>query len=128
MEHKGSETAGDDLEAIFARRFRQTREAMGMSQADMAREMSHIGYRMHQTAIAKIERGDRPLRLSEAGALASIVKCRLSDIVDTEAPTDTARLLHQARFQGALQEIEKVVQDALVESNAPRAESDDRDA
>src|SRR6476646_1132206 len=42
------------------------------SQEDVAEKLRHQGFEMHQTTIAKIERGMRPLRVAEATAIATI--------------------------------------------------------
>jgi transcriptional regulator with XRE-family HTH domain len=48
------------------------REERGWSQAELARRLSAIGFDMHQTTVAKLEAGKRPLRVAEALALAQV--------------------------------------------------------
>jgi hypothetical protein len=38
----------------------------------MARELRDLGFPMHQTTVAKLESGDRPLRVGEAVAVAAV--------------------------------------------------------
>lgn len=56
----------------FIKWLRSTREATGLSQQNIADGLKPLGFSLHQTQIAKIERGERPLRLDEAVALASL--------------------------------------------------------
>jgi hypothetical protein len=44
-----------------------------MSQQDLARQMRELGWKWSQSTVWSIERGDRPLRLGEAVALARIL-------------------------------------------------------
>jgi len=51
---------------------RATRKARGLSQQNVADALKPLGISLAQSLIAKIERGERPLRLDEAVALASL--------------------------------------------------------
>lgn len=67
-------------EAELAQRLRGLRTHRRWSQADLAEHMSsRYGLRWHQTTVAKIEAGQRPIGLNEAAALA-----RIFDITGTE--------------------------------------------
>lgn len=72
---------GGTPEERFAARFRQLREAHGLSQGDAAAEAKDLGLPLHQQTIAKIEGGKRPLRLDEAEVLAQVVHSPLSDLL-----------------------------------------------
>jgi transcriptional regulator with XRE-family HTH domain len=69
----------------FMDRVREIREARGLSQARLAQAMTARGFSLHQTSIAKMEAPDveerRPLRLSEALALAEILEEDLGDML-----------------------------------------------
>lgn len=54
---------------LFATWLRASRNQAGLSQQKVADAMVAQGMRLHQSMIAKIERGERPLRLDEAAAL-----------------------------------------------------------
>lgn len=70
-----------------------------MSQAQIAREMTRVGYRMHQTAIAKIERGERPLRLNEAAMLAHVLHTDLATaLTEVDDGTGTGASAASARY------------------------------
>ena len=60
-------------EVVFGRRLRKLRTGTGMSQTEVASQVSALGHhQLHQTAIAKIEAGTRPLRLDEAFDIAHV--------------------------------------------------------
>jgi transcriptional regulator with XRE-family HTH domain len=61
-------------ETSFGRRVRQWRQARNWSQEDLANRLRRQGFDMHQTTVAKIERGTRPLRVAEAAAIADIFR------------------------------------------------------
>ncbi|WP_406000738.1 helix-turn-helix transcriptional regulator [Streptomyces sp. NBC_00829] len=56
----------------FRNWFRTTRKEAGLSQQKVADALQAEGYAFSQTTVAKIERGDRPLRLDEAAAIARL--------------------------------------------------------
>jgi transcriptional regulator with XRE-family HTH domain len=59
-------------ERVLCQKVAQLREERGWSQAELARRLSAIGFEMHQTTVAKLEAGKRPLRVAEAIALAQV--------------------------------------------------------
>jgi transcriptional regulator with XRE-family HTH domain len=69
-------TSGDQLAARFAVRLRQVRIQQDMSQAALAREASAYGVTLRQTTVAKIENGQRGVRLEEGWALARALSVR----------------------------------------------------
>jgi transcriptional regulator with XRE-family HTH domain len=65
-------STADTPEEVFRRRLQEAREARGgMSQRDLAARLADIGYRLSQSAITRIERGERKVSLGEAIALAA---------------------------------------------------------
>ena len=58
--------------AAFIKWLRATRQASGLSQQNVADALKPLGISLSQTQVAKIERGERPLRLDEAVALAGL--------------------------------------------------------
>jgi transcriptional regulator with XRE-family HTH domain len=58
------------LEAKMGAKFRALREERGWSQSEMAEQLGRWGFDLHQTAIAKIEAGKRPIRVAEMYAFA----------------------------------------------------------
>lgn len=57
-------------EENFAANLRARRDEIGMSQEELAREMTERGFGFHQATVYKIETGARRVRLAEADALA----------------------------------------------------------
>ena len=53
------------LERSMCEKFRQLREERGWSQGELSERLAGFGVDMHQTTIAKMEAGKRPLRVSE---------------------------------------------------------------
>jgi transcriptional regulator with XRE-family HTH domain len=61
-------------EKNFGEKVRQWRRERNWSQEDVADRLRIQGFDMHQTTVAKIERGTRPLRVAEAAAIAAIFR------------------------------------------------------
>jgi transcriptional regulator with XRE-family HTH domain len=61
-------------EKSFGEKVRQWRRERNWSQEDVADKLRSQGFDMHQTTVAKIERGTRPLRVAEAAAIATIFR------------------------------------------------------
>lgn len=59
-----------EFEREVGRNISHLREARQWSQSRLAEEMRIVGFNMHQTTIAKIENGKRPLRVAELDAFA----------------------------------------------------------
>lgn len=82
-------------ETVFASRFRVLRNAVGLSQRQVAILMD-----MPHSAIAKIETGKRPISLSEAVRLAEIVGSPLAVVIGEPEVSDEyvrhAALAHRA--------------------------------
>ncbi|WP_416430066.1 helix-turn-helix transcriptional regulator [Paenarthrobacter nicotinovorans] len=65
--------AGTSDEEQFARNLQAMRERKGWSQSELARRMVDAGWKNYnQMTISRTEKGDRPIRLNEARALAQI--------------------------------------------------------
>jgi transcriptional regulator with XRE-family HTH domain len=70
---------GNTAAEVFARSLKRQREPL--SQAELAQRMTEIGHPMHQTAIAKIETGDRAVSLADALALAAALSVDPSQLL-----------------------------------------------
>jgi transcriptional regulator with XRE-family HTH domain len=97
--------AFEELERALGHRIRQLREARGWSQADLAASMNRHGFNLHQTAIAKIEGGKRPIRVSELFALG--VCLGMSPAALFYMPEETFGDSDLAALDQLLQEIEE---------------------
>jgi transcriptional regulator with XRE-family HTH domain len=60
-----------DLEARVAKNVRRLREGRGISQHQLGADLAIHGVGMHQTTVAKLEAGSKPLRLNEVLAIAA---------------------------------------------------------
>jgi transcriptional regulator with XRE-family HTH domain len=64
----------EDWEQSFGDNVRHWRRERNWSQEDLADKLRSEGFDLHQTSVAKIERGTRPLRVAEAAAIATIFR------------------------------------------------------
>jgi transcriptional regulator with XRE-family HTH domain len=83
-----AQETGDDftssVDDAIARNVKLAREKAGFSQAELAARLTEAGISgMHQTTIARIESGQRVLRLAEALALARFFDRRIEDWVES---------------------------------------------
>ena len=69
-------------EDYFSKRIRTERERREWSQADMAKMLSDKGIPMHWTTVAKIEKGDRSVRIDEAAGIADLFEVSLDVLLD----------------------------------------------
>lgn len=75
----------------FAQRFRERRRYAGQkSQQHIALTMAAVyGHTSwHQTTVAKVESGERDVKLAEAVALAEIIGVPLSDLIGEQTQTE----------------------------------------
>lgn len=70
----------DKAEAMFGLNFRHARERAGLSQTELAKRMSTLGFRWHQATVYKVESGDRPVKLGEALALENMLQVPLREL------------------------------------------------
>lgn len=70
------------LEDYFRKRLKALRQSRGWSQSDVAKMLSDKGItQMYGTTIAKIEAGDRSVRIDEAAEIAELFGIALDDFV-----------------------------------------------
>jgi transcriptional regulator with XRE-family HTH domain len=99
-----------DPEERAGKALRQLRLARGWSQEEVAMRMRAYGYDFHQTAIAKVEAAQRPLRVRELADFAALYGVQVQDLVygPARSPAETReeagevnRQLERARAAGA---------------------------
>jgi transcriptional regulator with XRE-family HTH domain len=82
----GPVAAGDPVqidEARFAANIRARRESVGWSQGELARRLRENGWEnFHQTTVSRIEKGDRPIRLGEAVAVAELLGVPIDKLLE----------------------------------------------
>lgn len=93
-------------EALLAERLRALRDAAEMTQGQLAERMTQLGFSMHQTAIAKIERGQRPVRLNEAAGLAAALRVPVTDLLTDAENTPESEALSLELLSAASQRLE----------------------
>ena len=69
-----------DFEATVAKNVRRLREGRGLSQQQLGNDLIPHGVGMHQTTVAKLEAGSKPLRLNEVGAIAAYFKVSIESL------------------------------------------------
>jgi transcriptional regulator with XRE-family HTH domain len=75
-------------EDYFRKRLRSERQLRNWSQSDMAQLLSDNGTAMHSTTIAKIEAGDRTVRIDEATAIADLFGVSLDALLGRKGMED----------------------------------------
>jgi len=94
-------TPSNFSDAIFARRLREIRQLAGMTQQQLADRMTAVGHKMHRSAIAKIEVGNRPVSIGEA-VQSGQLGAPLMDLV-TDAHVDLPEeRLHRERVEAMI--------------------------
>jgi transcriptional regulator with XRE-family HTH domain len=78
-------TAPEEDDGRFAERMQQYRERLGISQSALVGRLRENGWsKVHQTTVSRIEKGERPVRLGEARAIASALGVPLSRLVEPD--------------------------------------------
>lgn len=71
-------------EQVFTDSVKALRQARGLTQTDLARSMKSRGFPFHQPTVQRIEEGSRPVRLTEAYALAEVLGSSVDSMSTTE--------------------------------------------
>src|SRR6478752_441284 len=87
----------ESWEKRFGEVVRGWRQDRNWSQEDVVEKLRHQGFEMHQTTVAKIERGTRPLRLAEASALAEVFDMPIMAVFELSLPEDPTSELDSRR-------------------------------
>ncbi|MFF7635613.1 helix-turn-helix domain-containing protein [Kitasatospora sp. NPDC008050] len=88
-------------EALVAHNLKVLRKAARLSQEDVAERMTRLGFKFHQTQVAKIENGTRPVRFDEVIGLAKALSVPPANFM-TEAvagPDEPDYELQEAGFR-----------------------------
>lgn len=128
LEQQGPPSGFSD--SIFARRLREVRQQAGVTQQQLASRITEVGHKLHRSAVAKIELGERPVTIGEAVQLAGILGVPLMELVtDRGAATELERrhaarveaqiavrsLQHEAGERHKLMEEQKILYDNVVD-------------
>ena len=89
------------------------RLARGMSQADLAAQLTVRDFPFHQQAILKVEKGTRPLKVEEISVIADILGVDMAALLrsdDEEARQTLSRMLqHVNRLEMEIDELNRQV-------------------
>lgn len=75
----------------FGDRVRDAREALKWSQRKLAEELDKIGVKLDPSAVTRIERGTREVKLREAAAVAAVLKVPIQDLAPPPALSPLAQ-------------------------------------
>ncbi|QOD04885.1 helix-turn-helix domain-containing protein [Pseudarthrobacter sp. BIM B-2242] len=82
-------------EAHFVTNMQRLREQNGWSQGELARRVTELGFtNFHQTTISRIEKAERPVRLSEARGIADALGKPVDELLSTP---ESAAILEEVR-------------------------------
>lgn len=73
------------IEDVVAHNARARRQAMGMSQENLAKRMCILGYTWNQNAVSMFEAGNRDVRLRELLGLALVLEVSPTDLMNPRA-------------------------------------------
>ncbi|ONM47174.1 helix-turn-helix domain-containing protein [Nocardia donostiensis] len=100
----------ESYEKRFGDQVRQWRKARSWSQEELAEKLTNFGFEMHQTTLAKIERGTRPLRVAEAIALAQVFGVPPLSVFYGPGPED--HLISMSMMQEMIETYEEAINEA----------------
>ena len=86
-------TSWVDHSESFGDTVRQMREARGWTRADLLRELDKIGYCMHATVLARIEKGDRIARVAEADKTWAIIQLNRTNSLFADTGTRLSEII-----------------------------------
>lgn len=74
-----------EVDSNIGANLKARRELYGLSQADLAMMLTRTGLKgFHQTTIARIEKGERPLRAAEVVALGRVLETSLEELAESD--------------------------------------------
>lgn len=82
-----------DADARFAANMRARREELGMSLADVAREMTAAGVKRAPQTVHKDESGQRKIGVGEADAYARVLKTTITRLTQPDPASNTAAFI-----------------------------------
>jgi transcriptional regulator with XRE-family HTH domain len=101
--HREQQGPPSDLsDSIFSRRLREVRQQAGVTQQQLASRMTEVGHKLHRSAVAKIELGERPVTIGEAVQFAGILGVPLMELVTDRGATTEPERRHAARVEAQI--------------------------
>lgn len=81
----------------FRERLRQERDLRKWSQAEVAKRLSDNGIQMYATTVAKIEAGERAVRIDEAAGIADLLEVPLDSLLGRQASGPSREIRYALR-------------------------------
>lgn len=66
-------------------RITKARKSAGLSQRQLAAELKELGFAIDPSAVTRIESGERPLKVAEARALATVLRTTVAKLIDEQS-------------------------------------------
>lgn len=103
----------NEFDGIVGARIKAHREARKLSQSDLVEKVTEAGVPMwNRSVVTNLERGRRPLKFSEAIALAKIFRIPLTSLAPLENVHDVDRQdieMSAAKMRGAIETLEDAI-------------------
>jgi transcriptional regulator with XRE-family HTH domain len=112
------------IETYFRNRLKNERERRGWSLADMANRLSDKGINFHMTTVAKIEAGQRAVRIDEAAAIADLFEVSLDALLGRGAGLEDDLAYSLRSMKETVRRVRAQVQPMLTEIADARDELD----
>jgi transcriptional regulator with XRE-family HTH domain len=108
------------IESIVAERIRARRIDLGLSQRDLARGMDGRGFSWHQTTVAKTERAQRPLLVTELVSLAELLHTSVGRLLDLSDIPDVTSALQEKAASALAAELLNSIEDGDIPGSVLR--------
>lgn len=82
---------------MFGTRVRQFRERLGLTQAVLAQRLTAAGLKLDHSAVARLEKGKRAIRLDEAVTLANVLNSTVNEMIAVASLEEEVRRLQAYR-------------------------------
>jgi transcriptional regulator with XRE-family HTH domain len=93
-------------ERVLAANLREARKERGMTQKAVAEGMGFLGFSMMHTTIAKIEAGERPIRVNESFGLAAVVGVNIVELLGLPQSAKGAEIMASHQTTNKLQKLQ----------------------
>jgi len=97
-------------ERNFRERMARMREALGMTQTDLARSLKAFGLPFHQQTIQRIESGERPIRLNEANLIAQTLDADLLTMMAGVGKPESVRFILRVAGEALAEKVAEAVE------------------
>ncbi len=92
----GEQRKGMSPDERISANVRALRERLGISQAELARQMSERGHQWHQSTVTRVEQGTQPLKAAELVDLAALFKTSVDRFTWTQPEVSATEYIYSA--------------------------------